>query len=137
MVSFLEGFEQVAARLECVVRRRRASGSEAEERLKGRHRLPSPIVPKDELVQIDLQLGAAHPVVGADQPLLEVPDGAVRQRHHGFRALAQRRFSAVACAAMCLKPAASKPVKVFRPSVKIVEPGATFWMTKVVHAWSP
>jgi hypothetical protein len=64
-------------------------GSEAEERLEGRHGLPSAIVPKDELVQIDLQLGAAHPVVGTDEPLLEVPDGTISERHHGFRSLVQ------------------------------------------------
>jgi hypothetical protein len=64
-------------------------GSEAEERLEGRHGLPSAIVPKDELVQIDLQLGAAHPMVGTDEPLLEIPDGTISEGHHGFRSLVQ------------------------------------------------
>jgi len=32
---------------------------------------------------------AAHAVVGANEPLLEVADGPVRQWHCGFRALAQ------------------------------------------------
>ena len=59
-------------------------GSEAEERLESRHGLPSAIVPKDELVQIDLQLGAAHPMVGTDEPLLEIPDGTISEGHHGF-----------------------------------------------------
>jgi len=64
-------------------------GSETEECLEGRHGLPSAIVPKDELVQIDLQLGAAHPMVGTEEPLLEVPDGTISEGHHGFRSLVQ------------------------------------------------
>jgi len=44
---------------------------------------------ENELVQVNLQLIAAHAVVGANEPLLEVADGAVRQWHRGFRALAQ------------------------------------------------
>jgi hypothetical protein len=64
-------------------------GSEAEERLEGCHGLPSAVVPKNELVQIDLQLGAAHSVVGAEEPLLEVPDGAISEGHYGFRSLVQ------------------------------------------------
>jgi hypothetical protein len=46
-------------------------------------------VPKDELVQIDLQLGAANPVVSAYEALLEVADGAISKRHHGPRSLTQ------------------------------------------------
>ena len=64
-------------------------GSEAQERLEGRHGLPSAIVPKDELIQIDLQLGAAHPMVSAEEPLLEVPDGTVSERYDGFRSPVQ------------------------------------------------
>ena len=64
-------------------------GSEAEEGLEGRHGLPSAIVPKDELIQIDLQLGAAHPMVGTEEPLLEVPDGTISEGHDGFRSLVQ------------------------------------------------
>lgn len=64
-------------------------GSEAEERLEGRHGLPSAIVPKDELIQIDLQLGAAHPMVSAHEPLLQVPDGAISQGNHRLGATTQ------------------------------------------------
>jgi hypothetical protein len=53
--------------------------------------LPSAVVPKNELVQIDLQLGAAHSMVGAEEPLLEVPDGTISEGHHGFRSLVQLR----------------------------------------------
>ena len=71
------------------VRRGSASCPEAEQCLKGGHRLPPTIVPKDELVKIDLQLPFTDAVVGADQPLLHVADGAVGQRHDGGRASAQ------------------------------------------------
>jgi hypothetical protein len=47
--------------------------AEAEEGLERRHRLPSAIVPKDKLVQVDLELGAADPVVSAHEPLLQLP----------------------------------------------------------------
>lgn len=49
------------------VRRRSASRPEAEQRLKGGHWLPTPIVPKYELVQVDLKLRLTDPVVRADQ----------------------------------------------------------------------
>ena len=51
--------------------------------------MPPPIVPKHELVQVDLELRLTDPVVRADQPLLQVADRAVRERHHGGRAFAQ------------------------------------------------
>ena len=50
-----------------------------DHRNAGGHRLLPAIVPKHELVEIDLELRPAHSVVGADQPLLEVADGAVSQ----------------------------------------------------------
>ena len=59
------------------------------ETMTGDHGLLAAIMSKDELVQVNLELSAAHAVVGADQPLLQVSDGAVGQRYHGFRALAQ------------------------------------------------
>src|SRR6266700_4954315 len=58
-----------------------ASAAEAEQGLKSRHRLLASIVSENELVQIHLQLRAADTVIGADQPVLEIPDRAVRQRH--------------------------------------------------------
>src|SRR6266851_527893 len=50
--------------------------------------LPSAIVPKDELVEVGLELRAADPVMSADEPLLEVADGAISEWHHRWRALA-------------------------------------------------
>ena len=69
------------------VRRRCASGPEAEQRLKGGHRLPPTVVPKDELIEVDLQLRLADPVVRANQPLLQIADRAIRQRHRGGNTL--------------------------------------------------
>src|ERR1700722_2439461 len=48
-------------------------------------------MPEDELIQINLELSPAHTVVGADQPLLEVANGAIGQRYRRFRTLAQFR----------------------------------------------
>ena len=59
----------------------RSSGTKAEQCLKGGHRLPTTIVPKHELIQVDLKLRLADPMVGTDQPL-QVPDRTVRKRHH-------------------------------------------------------
>src|SRR5215471_8167684 len=59
------------------VKGRGACCSKAKQRLKGGHRLTPSIVPKDELVQVDLKLRLADTVVRADQPLLEVAYGAV------------------------------------------------------------
>src|SRR6266851_3189183 len=50
------------------VRCRSAGGSEAKESLEGSHGLLSAIVPKDELVEVGLELGAADPVMSADEP---------------------------------------------------------------------
>ena len=63
--------------------------AEAEEGLERRHRLPSAIVPKDKLVQVDLELGAADPVVSAHEPLLQVADGAIGQWDHRLCAAPQ------------------------------------------------
>jgi hypothetical protein len=71
------------------VRCGRASGPQAEQRLKGGHRLPTSIVAKDEFIQVDLKLRLTDPVVRADQPLLQIADRAVRERHHRSRAFAQ------------------------------------------------
>src|ERR1700687_1761742 len=74
---------------DAVVRGRSTCGSEAKESLEGGHGLLSAIVPKDELVEVGLELRAADPVMSADEPLLEVADGAIGEWHHRWRALAQ------------------------------------------------
>ena len=45
-------------------------------------------MPKDEFVEVDLELGLAHSVVGADQPLLEVSNGPIGEWDSGLRAFA-------------------------------------------------
>ena len=71
--------------------RRRPSRTEAEQCLKGGHRLPPTIVPKHKLIQVDLQLRLTDPMVGPNQPLLQVADRAVRKRHDRGYAFAQLR----------------------------------------------
>jgi hypothetical protein len=44
---------------------------------------------EDEFIKVNLKLIAAHAVVRSDQPLLEIANRAVCQRHDGFRAFAQ------------------------------------------------
>jgi hypothetical protein len=89
--SAILNVEHIAPSLDATIGRGRAPGAEAKQRLKGNHGLFASIVPKDELVQVHLQLRAADAVVGADQPVLEVPDGAVRKGHDGGGTLAKRR----------------------------------------------
>jgi hypothetical protein len=53
-------------------------GSESQQGLKRRHRLLASIMVKDEFIKISLELMAAYAVMGSEQPLLQVGDGAVR-----------------------------------------------------------
>jgi hypothetical protein len=82
-------FRQIPPASNATVRGGRLPRSHTEQRLEGGHWLFASIVSKDELIKIDLELSAADAVIGADQPLLEVADGAVGQRHHRFGTLAQ------------------------------------------------
>ena len=52
------------------VSRRFISTSETEKSLKGCHGLFSPIVSKDEFIQVNLKVMAAYPMVCAKKPLL-------------------------------------------------------------------
>ena len=62
-----------------------AAGSETKQSLKcGSGRLAT-IVPKDEFVEVSLELGLAHTVVGADEPLLEVANGSIGKWNGGLR----------------------------------------------------
>ncbi len=72
-----------------IVRRGPVYSREAEESLEGCHRLPAAIMPKDKLVQVDLELGPADPMVSADEPLLEVTDSAVGKWDHRLCTFAQ------------------------------------------------
>ena len=68
---------------------RLAPGPETKQGLERGHGLPAPIVAEDEFIKINLKLIAAHAVIGSDQPLLEIPNGAVCQRQYRVRAFAQ------------------------------------------------
>src|SRR4030095_3713918 len=63
--------------------------SQTEQSLKSRHGLVTPIVAKNELIEVNLELRAADAVIGADQPLLKVADSTVGQGHYRFGSLAQ------------------------------------------------
>ena len=62
---------------------------EAEQGLERGHELSALIVTKDEFIRINLKLIAAHAVIGSDQPLLEIPNGAVCPSQQRLRAFAQ------------------------------------------------
>ena len=66
-------------------------GSESQQGLESRHRLLAPIMTKDEFIKVSLEPMAAHAVMGSEQPLLQVADGPVGQRHRGLRAFVQVR----------------------------------------------
>src|SRR5258706_16259248 len=88
------------------VGRGRVSRPEAEQRLKRDHGLSPTIVPKDELVQVDLQLRLTDSMVRADQPLLQVPiarsasgttEGAPLRRALGEGCVRRTWVTAAAC----------------------------------------
>ena len=65
------------------------AGLETEEGLERGHGLPAPIVERRISCRVNLKLIAAHAVIGSDQPLLEIPNGAVGQGQHRLRTFAQ------------------------------------------------
>ena len=81
---------------------------------------------------INLELIAAHTVIGADQLLLQVANGAVRQRHCGFRAFADVDSQWLIARHM-LETSPSQSAEALRRSVYRVAPGATFCVRTVVR----
>src|SRR5881396_2672303 len=73
------------------IRCRRAAGAETKQSLKGRHRCSPTIVSKHELVQVDLELSSADPVMSANQPVPEVADDAIGEWYDRARTFAERR----------------------------------------------
>jgi hypothetical protein len=69
----------------------RVCRAESEQSLKCRLGCLSAIMTEDELVKVDLQLMASDPVVGSDEPLLKIPDGAIGERHNRLGPLAEIR----------------------------------------------
>src|ERR1700730_18186954 len=67
----------------------RPSGAQTEQRLKGRRRFPSTVMPKRELIQVHLKLTATDTMVGSDEPLLEIADRTIRERYDRGHAFAE------------------------------------------------
>jgi hypothetical protein len=86
------------------------SGSETEQGLERGHRLPPAIVTKDEFVEINLELITAYAVIGSDQPLLQVANSAVCQRHHRLSPSTQLDSQGLA-ARNVLEPSFLQPVE--------------------------
>ena len=89
MGSWLNGLERSVPAPYLLICGRLVPGPETEQGLERGHGLPAPIVAKDEFIKINLKLIAAHAVIDSDQPLLEIANGAVCQRHYRLRAFAQ------------------------------------------------
>src|SRR6266536_2428956 len=73
---------QVVPATDDVSNGRLAPRAESEQGLERCHGSLAPVMAKDELVEINLQLMSADAVVRSDEPLLKIPDGAVGERHH-------------------------------------------------------
>ena len=74
---------QVTRATDDTSRRRPATRSQAEQGLKCGHRGLPPVVTKDELVQVGLQVRTADAMVGSDEPLLQVSNRPVYARQDG------------------------------------------------------
>ena len=85
----IESFGQILSASNAAVSCRPLLSSQTEQGLESGHGLVTPIVAKNKLIEVNLELPAADTVVGADQPLLEVAHSAVSQGHHRFGSLAQ------------------------------------------------
>jgi hypothetical protein len=72
--------------------------AKSEQSLERSHRRFPPIVAKYEFIQVNLELIAAHAVMGTQQPLLEIANGPVRQMHYRLP-LSAGPLAAVGCEA--------------------------------------
>src|ERR1700686_2982457 len=63
--------------------------SKSKQCLERSHRRLPPIVTKYEFIQVHLELIATDTVMSPKQPLLEIANGSVRERHYGLRAFSQ------------------------------------------------
>jgi len=57
------------------------SRPKTQQSLERGHWLTAPIVAKDEFIEVNLELIAAYPVIGSDQPLLQLANRPIRQGH--------------------------------------------------------
>ena len=82
-------FSQIQSTSNAAVSRGPLLCSQTEQSLKSGHRLVTPIVAENKLIEVNLELRAADAVVGTDQPLLEVADSTVSQGQYRFGSLTQ------------------------------------------------
>jgi hypothetical protein len=82
----------VTAMPDLLVTRLAASAPKAEQGLEGSPRLPAPVGPEDELIEVDLELPAADSVVSAQEPPTAEP--ARGDRRPGCRTEASRECGA-------------------------------------------
>ena len=71
------------------IRCRRAPGTEAEQCLERGRGCSTTVMSERELVQVDLKLRSTDAMMGADEPLLQVANRAIGERHDRFGALAE------------------------------------------------
>ena len=83
----------------------------------------------DEFIEVNLELIAAHAVIGSDQPLLQVANRSVCQRNDRLGALPQIDSQGLV-ARHVLVTSLMQPAKLLRPSVYTMEPGSTFRFRK-------
>jgi hypothetical protein len=114
--SAILGRRQVSSAANLPIRRRRTAGPEPEQRLKRGGGYSTTVMTEDKLVEIDLELTAAHAVMSAHKPLLEVADGAVGEGHNRLRARAELSGPRL-LRGTWRNPFAGSPVNCFRPSV--------------------
>src|SRR5712692_2481133 len=90
-LASLEEVEHIAPALDAAIGCRCPTSAQAEERLKGRHRLPPAVVPEYELIEVRLELGPTDAVVGANEPVLKIADDTIGEWHDRGGSLAERR----------------------------------------------
>ena len=69
MLGFIERPREILRAAYEVIGCRGAPSSKAEEGLERGHGLPPAIVAKDEFIEVNLELTAAHAVIGSNEPL--------------------------------------------------------------------
>lgn len=82
-------------------------------------------MPKDEFVEVYLELGLAHTVVRANEALLEVADGSIGKWDGGLRTFSQLRAERLD-ASYVFKTGLNETCETFEAVRIDVEPGATF-----------
>ena len=107
---------QIAGTPNPVIRCRRATAAQPEQRLKRRHRLPPAVVSKHKLVEVRLKLRLADAVIGTDQPLLQVPDRTIGQRNDRHRTASELGPGRLV-PGTCLTPVADNRSKLLYASV--------------------